>query len=850
MPLAIGLLVGIAADNVLPFPVLLSIGLFALGVALYFGCRNSERVGFAALVVMAAGLGTLRHAIADRWMAGDHVVRYVPDEPILVRLSGEILTPPEIAETKPDAVLAYEIGPKTRFVIETKTMDGKNGPIGVSGRVAVTVKSPILTLHTGDAVEMTGWLHRPLGPRNPGEYDWALRQHRRGILALFFCDHGESVRIVAKAASIGWRGWLTTARNRLRGYVIDAAFAGDDPGAGVISAMVLAQRSDVSRETNEAFIRTGNAHLLAASGMNVAWLVAVGWFVLRLFGAHYRVSALVVAALILSYCLIAEPQPSILRAGIGGLLWCLCIFLRGRTHPLNWLACAAVVLLMIDPMEAFRPGFQYSFLAVLSLLYFCPHVARWFAVVCLQINPRVARELDRSLFAATLTESTTRLSIVDRLVIWLLTLFAMSISAWFVTSPLSCYIFNNFNPLGAVSTFFVTFLALPVTWIGYVAALLGSLFPSAGALFGPILGVMTHAMLGLVNWLARLPGMYVNGRQPSTAWLIAVYAVLGLRIYRPAAKDKNDQAITNQNEESHPWKDRLRRHGFTVAAMVLLAWWLIPPRWVIHDRHALKVWMLAVGDGTGTVIELPNGKTILYDFGTRSAFDAGPLATSFLKYRGIDRIDAVFVSHTDFDHYGGIETIAKTIPIGRVILNDHFERFAPEKSGPWKFLDALRKIGTPIDTWSGPQVLEDTGDVRIESIWPPPAKDRRLGSANEISTVLRLSYEGRSILLTGDITEAALATLVADDANALKADGLALPHHGSVVHNTAAFIKAVDPQIAVRSSGQRRTLTKNHIEQLVGPRTYFNTADDGCILLTIREGTLTAEAVTRSSQSR
>ncbi len=259
---------------------------------------------------------------------------------------------------------------------------------------------------------------------------------------------------------------------------------------------------------------------------------------------------------------------------------------------------------------------------------------------------------------------------------------------------------------------------------------------------------------------------------------------------------------------------------------------------------------------------------LIYDFGTRSSFDAGPLAVSFLKHRSIDRIDVVFVTHTDFDHYSGIETIAKNFPIGRVILNDQFERFAPEKSGPRRFLDAIRKQGIPIEFWSGPKVLGDTldnasprqrqaGDVRIESIWPPAAKDRQLAEANEISTVLRLSYQGRSILLTGDIAEAAMATLLVDDphrlragATPLHADALALPHHGSVVHNTADFIATVDPQIAVRSSGQRRGLTINRIEQVAGRRTYFTTADDGCILLTIRDGNLSAEAVTKPTNTR
>ena len=100
---------------------------------------------------------------------------------------------------------------------------------------------------------------------------------------------------------------------------------------------------------------------------------------------------------------------------------------------------------MIDPMDVFRPGFQYSFLAVLGLLHFCPHVARAFAALCLRINlPRLASSLDRSLYAAWLVEpiepetpaptTHTLASAFHWLAVRLLILFAVSVSAWFVTA--------------------------------------------------------------------------------------------------------------------------------------------------------------------------------------------------------------------------------------------------------------------------------------------------------------------------------------------------------------------------------------------------------------------------------
>jgi len=265
----------------------------------------------------------------------------------------------------------------------------------------------------------------------------------------------------------------------------------------------------------------------------------------------------------------------------------------------------------------------------------------------------------------------------------------------------------------------------------------------------------------------------------------------------------------------------------------VLAWWVVAPYWTRRPSGALTVWMLAVGDGTGTVIELPDRRVILYDLGTRSPFDAGRVAVNFLQHRGIGHVDTIFVSHPDFDHYGGIETLADSVSIGRVVVNDQFERFTKDKPAALRFLQAMRSRGIPIDVTRGPRRF-DAGDVRIESLWPPAAEDRMAPDDNDSSTVLRIAYEGRSILLTGDVTEWAIGGLLSR--GGLHADVLALPHHGSVVYNTAAFISAVNPTIAVRSSAQRQAMTTNGIERAVCDRRYLNTADVGCVRMTIRDG--------------
>src|SRR5262249_9799625 len=153
-------------------------------------------------------------------------------------------------------------------------------------------------------------------------------------------------------------------------------------------------------------------------------------------------------------------------AGIVGLLWCLSVFLRGPTHPLNWLACAALVLLMIDPMDLFRPGFQFSFLAVLGLFHLYPLVARAFAGICVRFDLAwLADGLNQPLYALSLLDPASSaggpLPTIGRwIAARLVMLLALSLSAWFVAIPLSCYLFNRVNPWGAICTFVVAFLAL------------------------------------------------------------------------------------------------------------------------------------------------------------------------------------------------------------------------------------------------------------------------------------------------------------------------------------------------------------------------------------------------------
>lgn len=832
---AVFAMIGIALDNALKVPLWLAILPVVLGAVWLAWRRGGGRAWAVSVCLASASVGAVRHALSDRWLARDHLEHFTRAEPVLTTVRGVVLGDPIIHEPKPDVPRAYDSGPRTRFLLEATAIEGTHGALAASGVAVVTIRAPVGSVGVGDAVQLTGWLYRILPPRNPGGYDWRLHNRRAGVRVGLSCDHAESVRMVTRRAAGGWTRSLQALRDHLRGYLVDEVFDEGEPEAGVLEAMVLGQRGAVSRVINEAFVRTGNSHFLAASGTNVGWVALIGWWLMtRVGGVHYRKAAVVVAALILVYVLVAEPQPSIWRAGVIGLLGCFSVYRTGRPHVRNWLACAALLILLFDPAALFRPAFQLSFLAVLALADIEPRLARGAAAACLLLRwPALAARFDprrRESARPILLDLEEGRSLRRRLIgVLPVRLVTTSVAIWLATAPLVLYQFNMLTPWAPLGTLALWGLVAPLTCVGFLTVVAGLVIPSSAMIFAPLLECGTRGVLGLVGLLEQLPGTMLQGRSPSAAWTLCAYGILAWWVYRPGRLS---------HRRWLPW-----------AAVLLAVWWWIPPRWVHRQPGALSAWFLAVGDGSATILELPDGRVIAFDLGTRSSFDAGPTIHAFLESRGITRLDAVYVSHTDFDHYSGIETLLRLVNIERIVITDHFEPFAPPGSSPNQFLASVRRRGVPIEIVTGHDTLELGPGLDARLLWPPPRGDRQFARPNDTSMVMKLTWQGRSILLTGDIEFIAMAGLLSvnksdiGDATSredLSADVLALPHHGGVVGNTAAFIAAVNPQVCIRSTGQRRAFTTSGIEDLCAGRLYFSTAEVGCVRVLIRDGAVKA----------
>lgn len=813
---AIGMMLGIIADNALHLNVAAYLAIGMVGTtALWRFAAGPRILVLVVIAATAAALGAVRHAAADRLTAEDDVSHLLRASPQLVNLRGRVLDRPRITR---DDVAVYRRPYRTQFTLEVDGASVKAGDIPLSGLVSVSVRDAALELAAGDTVRITGWLARPGGPRNPGAYDWRRHLHRQGVHARLTCDHLESVRVEAVETSPGVADRLRRLRSFFRGRLLEGAFDESDESGGIVSAVVLGERSAVGNAMNEVFRRTGCTHFLAASGMNVAWLgllvVAATWTL----NLHYRLSAILTAATLILYAILAEPEPSILRAVIIGLLACAGVYLRGGPNSLNWLAASAVLLLLIDPFNLFRPAFQLSFIAVAAVVHLSPRLIEWCRTL---VNARRKRRpyglIDRlAMKLADWSNGPRHLRICKWLIDAIGIATAVSISAWIAAAPIVAYTFDQFTPFGWLWTQLLLIPACLATLVGFSKLVIDLLFPSAAVVTGPLLAVMTGWLTSWAALFSRTPLTIMRGNSPSLAWVIAAYAWLIVWIWRPTLFRRRWIAATT--------------------AVLLVSWWWIPARWSRMERGSLLVWSLAVGDGLGTLIELPDGRVVLYDFGTRSGFDAGQVARDVLRERGITRIDTIVVSHTDVDHLSAVAAISDECRIDRVLVSDHFIAQAKEHPAAQSMLRQLEERRIPIETLPAPGQLDGFAGVDVELLWPPPRSAGALLGSNDTSVVMRLMWQDRSILLTGDIDDAAMSALL--KRGDLKSDMLALPHHGAVVSNTRAFIQAVGADVVIRSTGQRHDLTTNGIEALCKPARYLSTADVGCVKAEVRNDRL------------
>ena len=709
-----------------------------------------------------------------------------------VTLTGRMLT------------MAEDDGEKTRFELAAESLlihgSGEaEQPRPVRGRVQLTVLAPLgERFAPGTRLVAIATLDRIRNSHTPGAFDYRLQMAARDIAVAGWVRSAAEI-LAAPETEVATVRQVRFLPEQVRQHLF--AFLGRHFGrdlAGMYQALLTGSLVNVRPALIEAFKANGCFHVLSISGLHFSLLglFSVGLWTLLLkrsqwllLHTHVPTLALVLTApILLFYTCIAGMNVPAVRALITALLVLFAAVLRRQRSFGPLIAAAALIVLAVSPLALFTASFQLSFAAVLAINLIYPRLP------ALNVDPRDGWPRR----ALALVQS----------------LLLVSVAATLGTLPFMLLHFNRISLIGPLANLVIEpLLCLWALPCGLLAIPFVGVAPGLAVLLFNLGSGGMRLALWLTELTAALPAASVWTITPNPAELILFFAALTL-LLRPGAS------------RSHRWA--------ALALFVLLAGSFTRSLWPgVGARETLRTTLLDVGQGSSTLIELPDGRTVLVDGGGYESdrFNVGEaLIAPFLWQKRLWRLDTLVVTHPHKDHYNGLPFVFDRFRPGRVIVNGD----SGEEPAYARFLARVRERGTPVQLARTGDILMKGENLTLTCAGMHGLLDEGMHwSTNDRSMVLHLRYGQRSLLLPADISVAAEDRLVATGRD-LHSDLLVAPHHGSATSAGPALMRAVSPAVVAVSVSRARRDTlpaPQHLQAWRAQgRMVVTTADQGTLV--------------------
>lgn len=256
-----------------------------------------------------------------------------------------------------------------KYIAKVLTFNNKTA----CGKILINIKKDSLTkpFVVDDKLFTSTALKTIQKPLNPFQFNYNNYLKLKQVYRQAYLNNDKILRISNSKNSIS--GLADQLRTTINTKLVEAGFKNDV--LGIINALILGQRQDISKATYNNYVNSGTIHILAVSGLHVGILLIILNFLLKplLYLKHGNgIKLFLIVLLLWTFAIVAGLSPSVTRAVTMFTAISIAMHLKRSTNIYNTLAISAFFILLFKPIFLFEVGFQMSYLAVIGIVSIQP----------------------------------------------------------------------------------------------------------------------------------------------------------------------------------------------------------------------------------------------------------------------------------------------------------------------------------------------------------------------------------------------------------------------------------------------------------------------------------------------
>lgn len=644
-------------------------------------------------------------------------------------LSGQIVTIP--TGNSPE---------KVKFFFNVTDFNGEK----IAGKTLVTVfdeDGGFDNFNIGDTFQINGKLRRPFKAGNPSQFDYGKYLRNFNTYTVFYADKSDCVQLDAKL-SPKWKFLqeLNNVRNRI---IKTHARYLKSPNLEILGGIVFGDDAVAPPDYIKAsFVNSGLLHILAASGMNVAFIYGFWYFILRRLRVPFKITVVSGMLVIILYTLMTGLGPSVIRAALM-LLFILAGKLIDRdAHSVALLALVATLMLIYNPAYINDVGFQLSFLVTFGLL---------------TTANAVLAKLQNSKIPA-----------------WLSSAVLIPVIAQIWVAPIQMFYFNTFSTYSVFANVAIMPFLSVISFGGFVSSVLAVFSPIAKYVCFVsdfVLKYLLDVLVWISNFFSSLPYSLISTTHPNIIQIVIYYLIVLIITY----------------SFKSGFIKRLTLSAVILGVILLISTINIPSK-------DLEIITFDVQNADAFLIKSPKNKYFIIDTG-KSAYKGGSsqakvIILKYLKDRGIKNIEGLIITHFDNDHSGGAVDLMQNLKVKNVYINS-LDNKSYTSVNIYKTL-RKEKINTIIA--KNNSIIYQEGDFSLKTFKADKDND------NENSIITLLEYGDFETLFMGDAGIEAFNGVKKDIPQNVEV--LKVGHHGAKGVVNSDMLNYLNSDVSIISTGR------------------------------------------------